>query len=239
MLNSALTTKALRYRRVLKRLGNRAFNEAANKTEVLTTPGAIGTNIAQDPNMPKSSDGRTVVEIPGEANAELQQYVIGNSLGADYIPGQSPYVASNPALNRSATTYRPGDPAATAKCANGDTGCITGVGQQQSRPLTEQTKEAIADTAATTSRGAGVIAAGATAVAAGSSPQIRPIASAVGFGATAVGVVADTVNYLANPDPKQFVREQIGVGFPASVLAERYPLWAPIINEVAEELKKK
>ena len=89
-----------------------------------------------------------------------------------------------------------------------------------------------------TSRGAGVVAAGAAAVAAATSPPVKPIAGAVAIGATAIGVAADTANYLANPDPKQFIKEQIGVGFPASILMERFPLWAPIINEVAEELKK-
>jgi hypothetical protein len=49
----------------MRLMGNKAFYDAANKTEVLTTPEAIAQNLEQDPNMPKFSDGKTVVEKPG------------------------------------------------------------------------------------------------------------------------------------------------------------------------------
>lgn len=108
---------------------------------------------------------------------------------------------------------------------------------QQNAPLSQQTKEAIADGAASVSRTAGVVSAGATAVAAQTGPYAKP-AETVAVGATVVGVASDAVNYLANPDPKKFILEQIGMGILAAVLAERYPLWAPIINEAAELAKQ-
>jgi len=217
----------------MRLMGYQVSGDQPNTTAIL-----VGGQKAQDNAMPVVSDGISTVEVPGQANMALQQFIIGNTKeGANYIPGVSPYVASNPTLSRPVTSTGSNE-MPTAACANGDTACITGIGRQQNAPLTQQTREAIADAAALASRGAGVIAAGATAVAAGSSPQVRPIAGAVAIGATAIAVAADTTNYLANPDPKKFIREQIGVGFPASILMERFPLWAPIINEVAEEFKK-
>jgi filamentous hemagglutinin len=103
--------------------------------------------------------------------------------------------------------------------------------------MTQQTRGVIADGAESTSRAAGVVAAGATTVAAQGGPYGKP-AQAVAVGATAIGVAADVTAYLLTPNPEKFIREQLGVGTPASVLSERYPLWAPIINEVAERLKK-
>jgi hypothetical protein len=82
--------------------------------------------------------------------------------------------------------------------------CITGVGQQQNAPLTQQTKEAIVDVANTSSRVAGVIAAGATAVAAQGGPYAEPV-QIVGMGATAVGAAADTVEQILKPNVGQVV----------------------------------
>ncbi len=149
-----------------------------------------------------------------------------------YIPGQSPYVASNPALNRPATTGGPRDTTATARCANGDTACITGVGQQQSAPLTQQTKEAIADAAEATSRGAGVIAAGATAVAAQGGPYTKP-AQVVATGATAIGAAADTVEQIARPDMGKTAHTSITMYF-QDWADSHAPGVAPITNEVIE-----
>jgi filamentous hemagglutinin len=91
--------------------------------------------------------------------------------------------------------------------------------------------------AADTSRQAGVIGSGATAATAVVPPALKPVTGAVAVGATVIGVGADAVAYISNPDPYKFIKEQIGIGIPASVLSERYPLWAPIINEVAEKVK--
>ncbi len=221
----------------MRLMGNLAFDAAPNSTEVLTTPEAIAHNIKQDPGMPKTSDGRVVVEIPGQANADIQQFIIGNSTnGANYIPGVSPYVGSR--TNGPSASFGTTAPATTtARCANGDLACISGVGQQQSAPLTQQAKEAIADGIASTGRAAGVVAAGATAVGASASPQIKPIAGAVAVGATAIGTAADAIEQVVRPDMEQVIREQLIFGTPADVLTRRYPLYAPLINEIKEALQ--
>lgn len=219
----------------MRLMGNKAFVGAdADKTEALTTPEAIAENLKQDPNMPKVSDGKTVVEIPGQGNADLQQYIIGNSTsGADYIPGQSPYVASNAALNRPSTTNSPSDTASiTAKCANGDLACISGVGQQQNASITQQTKGAIADAADATSRGAGIIAAGATAAAAQSGPYTKP-AQIVAIGATALGAAAHTVEQIVRPDFSKAIDDSLAA-IAQDRIEKRLPLAAPIANEMAE-----
>jgi filamentous hemagglutinin len=221
----------------MRLMGNLAFGQAPNTTGVLTTPEAIASNINQDPAMPKTSDGRVVVEIPGQANADIQQFIIGNSTnGANYIPGVSPYVGSR--TNGPSASFGTTAPdTTTARCANGDLACISGVGQQQNAPLTQQAKEAIADGIASTSRAAGVVAAGATAVGASASPQIKPIAGAVAVGATAIGTAADAIEQVVRPDMEQVIREQLIFGTPADVLIRRYPLYAPLINEVKEALQ--
>ncbi|PZO13555.1 MAG: hypothetical protein DCF26_16725 [Burkholderiales bacterium] len=130
----------------MRLMGNSAFNVAPNSTEVLTKPEDIANNINQDPGMPKTSDGRVVVEIPGQANADIQQFIIGNSTsGANYIPGQSPYIASNAALNPRSTTYSRSNTPTTATCANSDLACKSGVGVQQNVPLTHDQREAIGE----------------------------------------------------------------------------------------------
>lgn len=49
----------------MRLMGNAALGQPVNKTKVLTTPEAIAKNITQDPAMPKATDGKTVVEVPG------------------------------------------------------------------------------------------------------------------------------------------------------------------------------
>jgi filamentous hemagglutinin len=224
----------------MRLMGNAAYREPANKTEVLTTTQAIANNITQDPSMPKATDGKTVVEVPGQANVEIQQFIMANTKeGADYIPGQSPYSASNAALNQPTITNTPGDTMATAACANGDLACKSGVGVQQNAPLTQQTREAIADGAAGVSRQAGVIAAGATAATAAASPQVKPITAAVATGATVIGVAADAVEQMVRPDTGQTVVNLIGTA--SSTLIEKLPggaAVAPITNEIVEGMKQ-
>lgn len=225
----------------MRLMGNKAFNEAANKTEVLTTQEAIANNLAQDPSMPKASDGKTIVEVRGQADADLQQYIIGNSTsGADYIPGQSPYVSSNAALNAPSTTGTPNNTTPTARCANGDLACISGVGAQQSSipELTQAASSSIADGAALVSRQAGVIAAGATATAASGPPQVKPIAGAVTLGATAIAVGADVVEQVMRPNTGQAVTN--GASLIVQTAVEHTPVGrvaAPITNEMLEMWK--
>ena len=123
----------------------------------------------------------------------------------------------------------------TANCANNDLACRSGVGVQQNAPLTQQTREAIADGASTLSRQAGVVAAGATAATQAVSPQFKPIPSAVAVGATVIGVGADVVEQVVRPDLGQTVVN--GSGIFLQRLVESTPtgrLTLPITNEVIE-----
>jgi hypothetical protein len=225
----------------MRLMGNAATGELPNTTTVLTTTAAVQKSYSDDPSMPRTAQGPVVLEVPGQANPELQAWIINNTKeGAGFIPGASPYSASNSGLNRPTTTNTPSTASVTSACANNDLACRSGVGAQQSTmpQMTQAARQAISDGAETTSRQAGVIGAAATAATAAASPPVKPITGAVAVGATVIGVAADAVAYMANPEPSKFIKEQIGIGMPASVLVERYPLWAPIINEVAEQLKK-
>ncbi len=120
-----------------------------------------------------------------------------------------------------------------------DLACRSGVGAQQSSipQMTQAAREAIADGAETTSRQAGVIGAAATAATAAASPPVKPITGAVAVGATVIGVGADVVEQVARPDLKQVFQEQLLLGVPAEILVKKYPLYAPLINELKEVLK--
>ena len=222
----------------MRLMGNEALGVKANKTEVLNNSEAIAGNISQDPGMPKIVGAMVVIEKSGQANAEIQQYIIANTKdGSGYIPGQSQYIASNPGLNATTTTNTPpSTQTQTANCANNDLACRSGVGVQQNAPLSQQTREAIADGASTLSRQAGVIAAGATAIGSQVGPYAKP-AQALAVGATAVGIGADIVEQAVRPDAKQVIREQLILGVPAEVLTQRFPILAPVINEIKEGLK--
>ncbi len=188
--------------------------------------------------MPKTSDGRTVVEIPGQANADIQRFIIGNTIdNADYIPGVSPYMSSQ--VNGQSLQSGSPTATATARCANGDLACISGVGVQQSSvgELSDATRNAIANGTASTGRMAGVVAAGATAAAASASPPLKPVFGAVAVGASVLGAAADVVEQAVRPDLEKAIREQLLQDVPADVLTRRYPLYAPLINEIKEKLR--
>ena len=131
----------------MRLMGNVAFGVGPNTTEVLTTKQAIDANNVVDPGMPKVSDRVATVEILGKANPEIQQFIIANTKdGAGYIPGASPYQPSNWALNKPATTNTPPvDAVQTARCANSDLACRSGVGVQQSVPITPAQQQAAGD----------------------------------------------------------------------------------------------
>jgi filamentous hemagglutinin len=206
--------------------------KAPGTVEVLTTPKAIEENVDNDPNMPKLVSGTAVVEVMGAVDMQIQQFIVNNAQPAD--------IPSIYTMSKVSTTQPTGAPVSntvTTRCANGDMACITGVGRQQNAPLTQQAREAIADGASSTSRASGVVAAGATTLATQMGPYGR-LAKGVAVGATVIGTAADVVEYIAQPNPQEFIKEQIGLGMPAAVLAEKFPLWAPIINEVSEEIKK-
>ena len=82
-----------------------------------------------------------------------------------------------------------------------------------------------------------MIGSGATAATAVVPPALKPVTGAVAVGATAIGVTADVVEQVARPDVKQIIHEQVLLGMPADVLIRKYPLYAPLINELKEKLK--
>jgi len=184
--------------------------------------------------LPKAIDGNTAVEKLGKPNAELQRYIIDNTAGAlGLLSDTSPYVASVP-LNTATPKTTPINQ--TAACTNGDTACITGIGQQQNAPLTQQTREAIADGASGLSRQAGVVAATATTVTTVAPPQVKPVSGAVAVGATVIGVGADAVEQLVRPDMGQTIVNSMG-NVLSDQLTNKIPGAAVVTNELIEAAK--
>jgi filamentous hemagglutinin len=127
----------------MRLMGNDIFNEKANTVTTLIGSDAIVNSVDRDPSMPKTITGNIAVEIAGQANLEIQQYIIANSKeGAGYIPGATPYVMSNPALNKPVLTYEVPTGMPTAKCGNMDADCKAGVGGQQTVPMTPAQRQA-------------------------------------------------------------------------------------------------
>ena len=128
----------------MRLMGNLTFGVGSNKVEVMKGIDAISANLTLDPGMPKVVYGPVVMEVAGQANMAIQQFIIANTKdGAGYIPDVSPYSLSNPATNLPAKTNIPPAPTnVTARCANGDTKCITGVGVQQSVPMSPAQQQA-------------------------------------------------------------------------------------------------
>ena len=121
----------------MRLMGNTTNGGAANTLAILTSAEAISNNLSTDPGMPKVSDGKVVVEVAGQANADIQQFIMTNTKdGAGYIPGTSPYTPSNVTLNRPSTSNVPAATASsTVKCAYGDASCASGVGMSQGRGI--------------------------------------------------------------------------------------------------------
>ncbi|PUE12944.1 hemagglutinin repeat-containing protein [Limnohabitans sp. T6-20] len=223
----------------MRLMGNTATAELSNTTTVLTNTDAIVNSLNNDPSMPKIAQGNVVVEVPGKANPELQNWIISNTTqGADYIPGQSPYINSNAALNGPKLTTDVKVNAPTAAVANNDVAGKSGVGVQQNAPLTQQARETIADAASDVSRQAGVIGAAATAATGAASPQIKPLTGSVAVGATVIGVAADVIEQVARPDLGVTTTNTAGTIVQTAV--ERIPgskAVTPITNELIEMWK--
>jgi hypothetical protein len=218
----------------LRLMGNKVTKQTPNTATALIGSEAIVDSVTQDPSMPKAIDGNVAVEKLGKPNAALQRYIIENTEGAlGWLPDTSPYVASVP-LDKQTTKTTPVNQ--TARCANGDTACITGIGQQQNAPLTQQAREAIADGASGLSRQAGVVAATATTVTAVAPPQVKPVSGAVAVGATVVGVGADAVEQLVRPDGNKVLSDALAK-IVQDRIDKRLPIAAPITNELAEAWK--
>lgn len=217
----------------MRLMGNDSSGEKPNTTAILVGGEAVRNSVSADPSMPKIIQGEVAVEIPGQANTTLQQYIQANTENM-WIPGTSPYTSSDPSKNDAVYSNK-GPDLATSSCANGDMACASGVGQQQNAPLSQQTKDAIADGASNVSRQAGVIGAGATAATAVAPPQIKPITGAIATGATVIGVGADAVEQLVRPDAGQAVTNAAGIIITTAV--EQVPggkAVSPITNELIE-----
>ena len=105
-------------------------------------------------------------------------------------------------------------------------------------PMTRPSFVRPPNSAARTSRQAGVVAAGATAVAAGTSPPIRPIAGSVAVGATAIGMAADAVEQVVRPDVGKTTVDLGGSAIGVAIDAVPHgKLVAPLTNEAIEILK--
>jgi filamentous hemagglutinin len=226
----------------MRLMGNAATSEQPNTTTVLTNTDAIVNSLNNDPSMPKTVQGPVAVELPGQANSELQNWIISNTTqGSGYIPGQSPYINSNAALNGPKLSNTPNTSPMTAACGNNDLACKSGVGVQQSSipELTQAAREGIADTAAGVSRQAGIVGAAATAAAASVPPQAKPIPRAVAVGATVIGVAADAVEQVVRPDVGQTIINLAGTGLQEAV--NNNPVGkvvAPFTNEIVEAWKQ-
>ncbi|PQA75676.1 DUF637 domain-containing protein [Rhodoferax sp. TS-BS-61-7] len=220
----------------MRLMGNKVSKQAPNKATVLIGNEAIVNSVKEDPGLPKAIAGNTAVENLGKPNAALQKYIIDNTAGElGWIPDSSPYIASVPLDQPIAKATPVGG---TTSCANGDTACITGIGQQQNAPLTQQARNAIADGASGLSRQAGVVAATATTVTTVAPPQVKPVSGAVAVGATVIGVGADAVEQLVRPDMGQTATNSASLI--VQTVVEHVPnanLVAPITNELVESWK--
>lgn len=222
----------------MRLMGHQALGVAPNTVEALTSPEAIAQNLLTDPNMPKIVEGSVVMERPGQANTEIQQFILLNTTDnvATWIPGSSPYQPSRTDV-APAPAAGPVVPSAptTASCGNMDLDCKAGLNPQQSLDLPQMSqavRETIADGAATTSRAAGVVGAAATAAASQSGPYGRP-AQALATGATAVGLAADAVEQAVRPDVGK-VTQTFFSNLVQYHIDQKLPLAAPITNEVIQ-----
>lgn len=92
--------------------------------------------------MPKTAYGNAVAEVPGQYDADIQQYIIANTQeNAGWIPGSSPYSLSAPSVVQ---TPQGAKDVPTARCANGDVDCIAGIGRESRKdlPLTAEEQRA-------------------------------------------------------------------------------------------------
>ncbi|WP_314973335.1 hypothetical protein [Comamonas testosteroni] len=102
-------------------------------------------NRTVDPSMPLIIDGNVAVEKLGNINIEIQKYILENTLSdAGWIPGASPYTASN---NNSTNNTINGSVInkSAVNCANLHLTCISGVGDQQGKHFTLEERKALGE----------------------------------------------------------------------------------------------
>jgi filamentous hemagglutinin len=227
----------------MRMMGNSRYGDRANKVEVFVdtsdpaTAQRMQETFKRDPTLPIAAQGRSVVEVLGNPNLELQNYIVANSRDAfGWIPDQSPYVPSTTKGPLSTSNMAPTQ--ATARCGNADADCKAGV----PKPLTEHEmadrRMNVAEVANTVGTQAGRV--GATAIAASAIPgPHEPAAAATAITANVVQIGATAVQHALQPNPGALGVDTVGTGIAeASKAIPRYgKLVAPVVNEVNESVK--
>jgi filamentous hemagglutinin len=181
-----------------------------------------------------ASGTNTIVQVlpnGGKVDPELAAYIQANTGGVN-----SPYkwVTPQPITNNPNAGLNTVTPNANG-CITGN--CAAGLTPDRN-PIRDSAdvRNDVADGASSVSRGAGIVGSAATAAAAIPGPH-EPTAAATAVTATGVGFAADVLEQLVRPDPQKYFKEQLFIGIPANVLVEKFPIYAPVINEVAEKIK--
>jgi hypothetical protein len=173
--------------------------------------------------MPKTAYGNAVAEVPGQYDADIQQYIIANTQeNAGWIPGSSPYSPSAPSVVQ--TTQGAKD-VPTARCANGDVACLSGVGSggQQNAPLTLEQQKAIGQVFGQASTDYQRAAALATAT--GNAPLVLSFEITAG--------IAGLLEQMFNPSAGKIVVDT-AVDIAVESFSERTGIPMALVNEIAE-----
>lgn len=211
----------------MRLMGHQALGVAPNTVEALTSPEAIAQNLLTDPNMPKIVEGSVVMERPGQANPEIQQFILLNTTDnvATWIPSSSPYQPSRTDV-APAPAAGPVVPSAptTASCGNMDLACKSGVGASQIPALRPEQRQAIGayfgEVSTNYSRMAGL------ATAAGQPQAALTFEIAAGISAT--------IEQLFSPSVGKVVIDQVGLDLAAKTFSDRTGIPLIMVNEVTE-----
>ena len=183
-------------------------------------------------------NGQAAQLLPNNGNVDpsLASFIQTNTGGSSSAYTWSGYQVGN-------GTVTPTDPNAAVKM-NVPAGsiCLTAECAAGISPVANPIRNAadiqndIANGASTVSRGAVIVGGAATTAAEIPGPH-QPLAAETAITAAGVGFAADVVEQIVRPDPQKYFKEQLLIGIPANVLTEKFPLYAPFINEVAEKIK--
>ncbi|WP_414856751.1 hypothetical protein [Burkholderia sp. IT-111MI5] len=158
--------------------------------------------------------GKTVwAQIPGSANPEVQTFILKNTNGAD-VPLVQQYSAS-------ATG------ASNAKSSGTVTGPFTRLPNQADLGYIKSTTT---DLASATSTTAGWIGATTGALASAPTP-LAPAFAGISYATTVVGVGADAVGQVLNPNVGQYWVGG-GVNVLSNYVSGKYPVIGPIVNAI-------
>jgi filamentous hemagglutinin len=213
----------------MRLMGNARTGQGANTLDIATTPEQNAKRITNDPSMPLQVQGNVVMEVPGNYNADIQQYITENTRqDAGYIPGQSPYLASNPRSGGNTTgASNPPLPhqGNTAACGNFDLDCKSGVGNNLSEPvLTPAQRQAAGDFFAKASTDYQRLAA--ISAATGNAPVTLSFEIAAG--------VSGLLEQAFKPSAGKVVVDSILVDLAAKKFSDRSGIPLFMVNEVVE-----